>query len=62
MYVLVISVLSSPLKLALIVHCSSCLYTTLGEENSLIILHMNSVGDNTGTGLSTAALEIGEVA
>lgn len=35
-------VLSSPLKLALIFHYSSCLCTTLGVT-SLIILHMNNV-------------------
>lgn len=56
------SVLSAPLKLAFSVHYSSCLYITLGEENCLVILDMNSVGNHTGVGLSTAALEIREVA
>lgn len=54
--------MSAPLKLAFSVHYSSCLYITLGEENRLVVLDMNSVGDHTGVGLSTAALEIREVA
>lgn len=60
MYALVILVLSSLLKLALTIHYSSRLCTTLGEENSLIILHMNPVGDHTGVGLCPAALGAGE--
>lgn len=60
MYVLVISILSCPLQLALIVHYSSCLCTILGEKNRLIILHVNTVGDHTGVGLTTAALQVGE--
>lgn len=61
LYVLVISVLLCPLRLALIVHYPSYLCTLLGEENRLIIFHMNAVDDYTGVGLSTAAPDVREM-
>lgn len=60
LYVVVISVLSLLLRLAVAVHCYSCLCVIVGEENSLKIPHMSTAGDDTGVSLFSTPLETGK--